>query len=101
MSFVYVDNRNARETKIIDAAIRNDWTISDVFKRENDFVSNHKSESERLKWAPILVALAFGEDTAFHGFGERIAEADDISTKSWLCAHLLDESKHTEGFSFN
>jgi len=99
MKFIYIDNRNTRESKIIDAAIRNSWTISDIFQNENDFVSTYKNESQRLKWAPILVALAFGENTAFHGFGQRIAEADDISTKSWLSAHLLDESKHTEGFS--
>jgi rubrerythrin len=43
--------------------------------------------------------LAFGENTAFHGFGQRISEADDLSTKSWLATHLLDEAKHTEGFS--
>lgn len=99
MNFIYIDNRNLRESKIIDAAIRNTWTVSDIFKKEKNFVSSYKTESERLKWAPILVALAFGENTAFHGFGERIAVSDDISTKSWLCTHLLDESKHTEGFS--
>lgn len=99
MNFIYADNRNKREKKIIDATIRNTWTVSDIFKNGSDFFSSYKSEAIRLKWAPILVALAFGEDTAFHGFGQRIAEADDISTKSWLCAHLLDEAKHTEGFS--
>lgn len=99
MSFIYLDNRDKRQKKIIDATIRNDWTVSDIFKSDDDFVSSYKSEIERLKWAPILVALAFGEDTAFKGFGNRIAEANDISTKSWLSAHLLDEAKHTEGFS--
>lgn len=99
MSFIYLDNRDRRQKKIMDSTIRNDWILSDIFKNDDDFVSSYKSETERLKWAPILAALAFGEDTAFQGFGLRIAEADDISTKSWLCAHLLDEAKHTEGFS--
>ncbi len=99
MRFIYRDNRGKREAKIIDAAIRNTWTVSDIFHNENDFFSDYKTEVERLKWAPILVALAFGENTAFYGFGQRIAEADDISTKSWLATHLLDEAKHTEGFS--
>jgi hypothetical protein len=99
MKFIYSDNRSKRETKIIDSAIRNNWTVSDIFQNHDDFVSSFKSESQRLKWAPILVALAFGENTAFHGFGQRIAEAEDISTKSWLSVHLLDECKHTEGFS--
>ncbi|TAK71558.1 MAG: ferritin-like domain-containing protein [Gammaproteobacteria bacterium] len=99
MNFIYSDTRTIIEKKIINAAIRNTWTVSDIFNEEKDFVSSYKSESERLKWASILVSLAFGENTAFHGFGSRIADADDISTKSWLCAHLLDEAKHTEGFS--
>lgn len=100
MSFIYLDNRDTRQKKVIDATIRNNWTISDIFKDDKDLISSYKNEKERLKWAPILVALAFGEDTAFKGFGNRIAEAaDDISTRSWLCAHLLDEAKHTEGFS--
>lgn len=99
MKFIYSDNRNIRESKILDAAIRNDWTISDIFQNDNYFNSTYKDETERLNWAPILVALAFGENTAFYGFGPRIAEAGDISTKSWLATHLLDEAKHTEGFS--
>lgn len=99
MQFIYKDNRNKRETKIINAAVRNTWTVSDIFINAKDFSSDYKTETERLKWAPILAALAFGENTAFHGFGRRIAEADDISTKSWLAVHLLDEAKHTEGFS--
>ncbi len=99
MKFTYPDNRTVIERKIINAAIKNTWTVSDIFKDDADFVSSYKTESERLKWAPVLISLAFGENTAFHGFGQRIAGADDISTKSWLCAHLFDESKHTEGFS--
>jgi len=99
MRYIYRDNRTKREIKIVNAAIRNTWTVSDIFHNEKDFYSYYRTEAERLKWAPILVALAFGENTAFHGFGKRIAEADDISTKSWLAAHLLDEAKHTEGFS--
>lgn len=99
MTFLYTDTRTHRERKIADAAIRNSWTVSDIFVPEADFVSSYQSEPERLKWAPILVALAFGENTAHDGFGSRIAAANDIATKNWLCIHLLDESKHTEGFS--
>lgn len=99
MKFIYSDNRNTRQTKIIEAAIRNDWTISDIFIQDEDFASTYQTEAHRLQWAPILSALAFSESTAFHGFGARIADATDLATKSWLAAHLLDESKHTEGFS--
>lgn len=99
MSFIYLDSRDKRQKKVMDATIKNSWMLSDIFKNENDFVSSYRTEQERLQWAPILVALAFGENTAFQGFGQRIAEANDISTKAWLCAHLLDEAKHTEGFS--
>jgi hypothetical protein len=34
MKYIYSDNRNKRETKIIDAAIRNTWTVSDIFQVE-------------------------------------------------------------------
>lgn len=95
--FIYNNNRNHRQNRIIEAASKSTWVISDIFLDHQ--VSSYGEESERLKWAPILVALAFGENTAFSGFGRRIIEATDISAKSWLCAHLFDESKHTEGFS--
>lgn len=99
MTFVYQDTRNLRENKIADAAIKNDWTVSDIFLKDESFSSGYFTEEKRLKWAPILVALAFGENTAFSGFGLRIATSSDISTKNWLCIHLLDEAKHTDGFT--
>lgn len=99
MRFVYTDLRNHREIKLTNAAIKNDWTVSDIFIKDDSFFSSYLSEEQRLKWAPILIALAFGENTAYSGFGARIANSDDISIKNWLCIHLLDESKHTDGFS--
>ncbi len=99
MAFIYTDNRDHREMKIANAAIKNDWVVSDIFMNDRDFCSSYLSEKTRLNWAPILVALAFGENTAFSGFGSRIATANDISTRNWLCIHLLDEAKHTDGFS--
>lgn len=97
MKFVFEPNRTASEERVLKSALKSQWAVSDVFTRGQ--TCEFKTEAERLKWAPVLASLAFGEGTAFYGFGNRIAEADDISAKSWLAVHLLDEARHTEGFS--
>ncbi len=98
MKFIFEDNRSEKEERIANAALNNNWLISDIFKKNE--ISPYQDEKTRLKWAPVLSSLAFGESTAFYGFGKRIAESPDISTKSWLTIHLCDESKHAEGFSW-
>lgn len=97
MKFIFENNRSIKEEKIANAALSDNWLLSDIFKK--DEISSYQDEKTRLKWAPVLSSLAFGESTAFYGFGKRIAESPDISTKSWLTIHLCDESKHAEGFS--
>jgi|GEM_PF-2535620 len=97
MHFTFSNNRSLIQQRVYDAAMASKWRVSDVFAGNTE--SELATEKPRLEWAPVLVSLAFGEATAFSGFGRRIAEANDISTKTWLTVHLLDESKHTEAFS--
>lgn len=97
MKFAFENNRSTVQQRVFDSAMVSTWRVSDVFS--GDSISGVGEEKSRLEWAPVLVSLAFGEATAFAGFGQRITESDDISTKTWLTVHLLDESKHTEGFS--
>jgi hypothetical protein len=100
MKFLYDDQRTREETSLYTSALANQWNIHEVFKPSHTpLTCEFKTETERLKWAPVLVSLAFGEGTAFYGFGDRIKQADDLSTRSWLSIHLLDEARHTEGFS--
>ena len=97
MKFVFENNRSSAQQIVFGSAARSIWQVSDVFTE--GAISDFEDEETRLKWSPVLASLAFGEATAFAGFGGRIAEAADLSTKSWLTVHLLDECKHTEGFS--
>ncbi len=97
MKFIFENNRTPVETKTLASALNSQWMVSDVFK--DNLPSSYLDEETRLRWAPVLASLAFGEGTAFYGFGGRIAEAEDLSAKSWLSVHLLDEARHTEGFS--
>ena len=97
MRFAFDNNRSTAQQRVFDSAVLSPWRVSDVFS--GDSISGLGDEKSRLEWAPVLASLAFGEATAFAGFGPRIAESDDISTKTWLTVHLADESKHTEGFS--
>jgi hypothetical protein len=97
MKFVFDNNRSQSQQRVFEAAMGSKWLVSDIFSGSS--VSEVGDESSRLKWAPVLASLAFGEATAFAGFGGRIADADGISTKTWLAVHLLDEAKHTEAFS--
>ncbi|MCX6123148.1 MAG: ferritin-like domain-containing protein [Proteobacteria bacterium] len=97
MRFAFDNNRSTAQQRVFDSAMVSTWRVSDVFSAGS--ISEVGDERSRLEWAPVLASQAFGEATAFAGFGQRIAESDDISTKTWLTVHLLDESKHTEGFS--
>jgi len=97
VKFIFENNRSASDQRVHDVALAEQWSVESVFAGKD--ISPWLKESERLPWAPVLVSLAFGEGTAFYGFGDRIAEADDLSAKTWLSIHLLDEGRHTEGFS--
>ena len=97
MKFIFENNRSPVQQRIFEAASTVKWRVSDIF--DGSTVSSVLDEHSRLQWAPVLVSLAFGEATAFSGFGRRIADADNISAKSWLTIHLLDEAKHTEAFT--
>ena len=97
MKFIYENNRTDLQEKVQKSALQGQWHVGDVFTRGD--ICETLTEEERLKWAPVLRSLAFGEGTAFSGFGERIAEAEDISARLWLATHLLDEGRHAEGFS--
>jgi hypothetical protein len=98
MKFIFENNRSQLEQRTFEAAVKSDWLVSDIFSTAA-CTSEYLNEGERLNWAPVLASLAYGEATAFYGFGSRIAEADDLSTKTWLVTHLQDEAKHSEGFT--
>jgi ribonucleotide reductase beta subunit family protein with ferritin-like domain len=97
MKYIFSNNRTRLQQSIYDSAIKKNWTVKGIFS--SALACEYRTEKEREVWFPVLTSLAFAEASAMYGFGERISVADDLSTKSWLVTHLLDETKHTEGFS--
>jgi hypothetical protein len=84
--------------RLIDesAARSASWTPDEVIP--HGLTSAFRTEDERARWAPFLVATAFGEATAYEGFGPRISGSLGIGARNWLCVHLMDESKHALSF---
>ena len=87
------------ESRLFDESLSftGSWLPSQMFPK--DEASSYLDERRRLLWAPLLIPIAFGENTAYRGFDGRIDCAADLSAKEWLCLHLLDEAKHTEAFA--
>lgn len=98
MKFVFEVERSEKNEATLKATFENQWSPRSTIPL--GLISEYLSEEKRLAWAPVLLSLAFGEATAFQGFGKRIEESCDMETKLWLSAHLLDEGRHTEGFSY-
>ena len=88
MKFLYNDTRNPTQISLMRTSMHDQWWLDDIFQ-ENQKTSSYETEESRLKWGPVLASLAFGEGTAFYGYGQRIVEAQDISTRTWLSTHLL------------